>query len=76
MAAARDLNRRREFRATGQIVGSGSAELEQRTDVTDADQVICVRSSLPDVTRLVNRASRRIWQGDHDLDGKWGGRDY
>ena len=50
-----DLNGGGEFRATGQLVGSGPAELEQRADVANADQFIGITSSLPGVFRFTAR---------------------
>jgi hypothetical protein len=47
----------------GQLVGGGPAELEQRADVTDADQPIRARPSLPDDFRIADRKGFRIWQG-------------
>jgi len=52
---AGDLNGGGEFRATGQLVGSGPAELEQRADVANADQFIGITSSLPGVFRFTAR---------------------
>jgi len=43
----RDLNGGGESRPTGQFVGGGPAELEQRADVTDADQFIGVSPFSP-----------------------------
>jgi hypothetical protein len=51
----------------GQLVRSGSAELEQRADVTDADQPIGVSSSLTGVFRFVGRRDFRVWQERHRI---------
>jgi hypothetical protein len=58
----------------GQFVGSGPAELEQRADVTDADQPVGARPSLPDGFRIAGRRGFRLWQG-HVFDGRQGARD-
>jgi hypothetical protein len=52
---AGDLNGGGEFRATGQLVGSGPAELEQRADVANADQFVGIKSSLPGVLQFTAR---------------------
>jgi hypothetical protein len=42
-APAGDLNRNREPRAAGQLVGGGPAKVEQHADVRDADQPVRAR---------------------------------
>ena len=70
-ATAGNLNRRREPRAPGQLVGSGPAELEQRADVTDADQPVRARPPSQDALRFGGRRGLRVWQR-HGPDGRRG----
>jgi hypothetical protein len=73
-ATAGDLNRIREPWAVCQFVGSGPAELEQRADVPDADQLVRARPSLPDGFRFAGGRAFRIWQG-HGPDARRSGSD-
>ncbi|MGH3277982.1 MAG: hypothetical protein ACRDNW_02465 [Trebonia sp.] len=68
-APAGNLNRRGEARPAGQFVGGDPAELEQRADVSDADQPVGARPPLPGGFRFAGSRACTIWQG-HGPDAR------
>ena len=64
-ATTGDLNGGGESRPTSQLVGSGATELEQRADVTGADQLVPVTSPLPGDFRCAAGRFFGVWQKRH-----------
>ena len=60
-----DLNGGGESRPMSQLVGSGPAEFEQRSDISDADQLVAVTPPLPGGFRFVAGRAVGLWQQRH-----------
>ena len=64
VAARRDRNGVGELRAVRQLVGGGPAELEERADVPDADQIVAGPPGWPGSR---GRGDGRVWRAAHAL---------